>query len=74
LDIRIGIQNSAREISFESNQTAAEVEAHVSKAFEDGAKIVKLQDNKGRVFLVPVSSIGYVECGAEESRRVGFIA
>lgn len=74
MDIRIGIQNSARELSFESNQSAAEIEALVSRAIDEGAKILKLKDNKGRLFLVPVSSIGYVECGAEESRRVGFIA
>lgn len=74
MDIRIGIQNSARELSFESTQSAAEIEALVSQAIDEGAKILKLKDNKGRLFLVPVSSIGYVECGAEESRRVGFIA
>lgn len=74
MDIRIGIQNSPRELSFESNQSAAEVEAIVSQAIEAGTKILKLKDNKGRLFLVPVASIGYVECGAEEARRVGFIA
>ena len=74
MDIRIGIQNSPRELSFESNQSAAEIESLVSQAFDNGAKILKLKDNKGRLFLVPVASIGYVECGAEESRRVGFIA
>lgn len=74
MDIRIGIQNSPRELSFESNQSAAEIESLVSQAIENGTKILKLKDNKGRLFLVPVASIGYVECGAEESRRVGFIA
>ncbi|MEN9731384.1 MAG: hypothetical protein RL488_694 [Actinomycetota bacterium] len=74
MDIRIGIQNSPRELSFESNQSAAEIESLVSQAIDNGAKILKLKDNKGRLFLVPVASIGYVECGAEESRRVGFIA
>jgi hypothetical protein len=74
VDIRIGIQNSPRELSFESNQSAAEIEALVSQAIDAGAKLLKLKDNKGRLFLVPVASIGYVECGAEESRRVGFIA
>ncbi len=74
MDIRIGIQNSARELSFESSQSAAEIETLVSQAIDAGAKILKLKDSKGRLFLIPVSSIGYVECGAEESRRVGFIA
>jgi hypothetical protein len=74
VDIRIGIQNSPRELSFESDQSASEVESLVANAIETGAKLLKLKDNKGRLFLVPVASIGYVECGAEESRRVGFIA
>ena len=74
MDIRIGIQNSPRELSFESDQSAAEVGSLVANAIETGAKLLKLKDNKGRLFLVPVASIGYVECGAEESRRVGFIA
>ena len=74
MDIRIGIQNSPRELSFESDQSAAEVESLVASAIETGSKLLKLRDNKGCLFLVPVTSIGYVECGAEESRRVGFIA
>jgi hypothetical protein len=74
VDIRIGIQNSPRELTFESNQSAAEIDALVSQAIDGGAKLLKLKDNKGRLFLVPVASIGYVECGAEETRRVGFIA
>ena len=74
MDIRIGIQNSPRELTFESNQSAAEIDALVSQAIDGGAKLLKLKDNKGRLFLVPVASIGYVECGAEETRRVGFIA
>jgi hypothetical protein len=74
VDIRIGIQNSPRELTFESNQSAAEIDALVSQAIDGGAKLLKLKDNKGRLFLVPVASIGYVECGAEEARRVGFIA
>ena len=74
MDIRIGIQNSPRELTFESNQSASEIDALVSQAIDGGAKLLKLKDNKGRLFLVPVASIGYVECGAEEARRVGFIA
>lgn len=74
MDIRIGIQNNPRELTFESNLSAAEIETLITQAIEQGTKLLKLNDSKGRVFLVPVASIGYVECGAEESRRVGFIA
>jgi hypothetical protein len=41
---------------------------------EGGAKVLKLTDNKGRRFIVPADALGYVEIGAEEARRVGFIA
>jgi hypothetical protein len=74
MDIKIGIRDSNREISFESAQSASEVEAAVAAVLEGGAKVLKLADNKGRRFIVPTDALGYVEIGAEEARRVGFIA
>jgi hypothetical protein len=74
MDIRIGIKHSSREISFESNQSAAEVEASVAAALDSGAKVLKLNDAKGKLFLIPSDSLSYVEIGADEQRRVGFIA
>ena len=74
MDIRIGIRDSSREIAFESAQSAIEVEATVAAVLEGGAKVLKLTDNKGRRFIVPTDALGYVEIGAEEARRVGFIA
>ena len=35
---------------------------------------IVLQDDKGRRFIVPVSALAYVEVGAEEARRIGFVA
>ncbi|MBX3098339.1 MAG: DUF3107 domain-containing protein [Salinibacterium sp.] len=74
MDIRIGITNSPREISFESSQKSAEVEKTVSDALTADAKFVKLVDAKGNVYLVPTASFAYLEIGSEESRRVGFVA
>ena len=74
MDIRIGIANSPREISFESSQSAAEIEQAVAAALDGGAAYVKLVDEKGRVFLVPTATFAYLEIGSEESRRVGFVA
>ena len=74
MDVKIGIRNSAREISFDSNQTAHQGEAAVAAALEAGAKVLKLSDSKGRLFVVPTDALAYVEIGAEEQRRVGFIA
>jgi hypothetical protein len=74
LEIKIGLRNLARELSFESEQSAQEVEQTVANAIESGSKLIKLVDNKGKLFLVPVDALGYIEVGAEEVRRVGFIA
>ena len=74
VDIRIGIANSPRELSFESSQTPAEIEKIVAAALDGDAKFIKLTDDKGKVYLVPTSSFSYLEVGAENSRRVGFVA
>lgn len=74
MDIRIGIANNPRELAFESSQTAAEVEKVLSAALEADAKLVRLVDDKGTVYLVPTAAIAYLEVGSESSRRVGFVA
>jgi hypothetical protein len=74
VDIRIGITNSPREINFESSQTAQDVETIVATALESGAKFIKLTDSKGKLYIVPVTSFGYIEVGSESTRRVGFVA
>lgn len=74
MDIRIGITNSPREISFESSQTVSEVEQIVVDALESGASVIKLRDDKGKLYIVPAAALGYIEIGSEVSRRVGFVA
>ena len=74
MDIRIGIANSPREISFESSQTSADVEKVVADALDSDAQFVKLKDSKGNVYVAPTLSLAYLEIGSEESRRVGFVA
>lgn len=73
MDIRIGISNSPRELSFESSQSPAEIEKIVAEAISGSGSHVSLSDNKGKVYLVPVSALAYVEIGSEESRRIGFV-
>lgn len=74
MDIRIGIANSPREISFETSQSAADVEKVVAAALDSDAKFIKLSDDKGKVYIVPVASFSYIEVGSESARRVGFVA
>ena len=72
MDIRIGIANSPREISFESSQTSADIEKIVADALGSDAKFVTFRDDKGKLYIVPTESLSYVEVGSEESRRIGF--
>ncbi|MEQ1736873.1 MAG: DUF3107 domain-containing protein [Rhodoglobus sp.] len=74
MDIRIGIANSPREINFESAQTSAEIEKLVLTALNSDAKFVSINDDKGKLYIVPVASLAYLEVGSEESRRIGFVA
>lgn len=73
MDIRIGIANSPRELSFESSQPPADIEKAVATALTDGGTHLTLKDDKGRLYIVPVAALSYVEIGMEESRRVGFV-
>lgn len=71
MEITIGVQNLARELVIESDQTADEVSAAVAAALS-GAPALELLDSRGRRLIVPTASIGYVEIGSEAQRRVGF--
>lgn len=74
MEIRIGIVNSPRELSFETAQSGAEVEKTVAAALDSGAAFLRLLDDAGKVYLVPVPSLAYIEVGSEKVRRVGFVA
>jgi hypothetical protein len=74
VEIRIGILNAPRELSFESNESPADIAATVATAIDGDAAYLRLTDDKGSLYVVPVAGIGYVQIGNEESRRVGFVA
>lgn len=74
MDVRIGIKHSNRELSFDSAESAFDLEKKVAAAIESETKLISLSDSKGNLFLVPTKALAYIEIGAEEQRRVGFIA
>jgi hypothetical protein len=71
VEVKIGIQNIGREIVLESNQDADALAQVVGEAIAKGTEL-RLTDDKGRQIIVPANVLGYVEIGAEETRRVGF--
>jgi hypothetical protein len=71
VEVKIGVQNVAREITVESNQSAEDVLALVEQSVTSGSPL-RLTDEKGRTVVVPGAALGYVELGSESERRVGF--
>ncbi len=74
MEIRIGIANTGRELSFEMNEGAAEVKKSLAAALDSAATHVTFADSKGNSYVIPTASLAYVEIGTEESRRIGFVA
>ena len=72
MEVKIGVQNSAREVVLESTQTPDEVEALVLAALKDRDGLLSLTDDKGRRVLVASALISYVDIAQSDSRRVGF--
>jgi len=71
VEVKIGVQDSPREISLDSDDTPEQVTAAVKAAIDAGG-LLSLTDDRGRTILVNAAKISYVEIGASSSRRVGF--
>jgi hypothetical protein len=73
MEIRIGMINTSREIGLETTSSVAEVEALVADALTGKTPLLKLSDDKGKVYLVSSANIAFVEVGSDQSRRIGFV-
>jgi polysaccharide deacetylase 2 family uncharacterized protein YibQ len=71
VEIKIGIQNVAREVTVDTETSAADIEKRLAQAIADGG-VLAIADPKGRKVLVPATSIAYVDLGQEKARPVGF--
>ena len=71
MEVKIGVQNVAREVTLESDQSPEEVEALVTEALATGGTL-SLVDGTGRRVLVPVATLGYVDIGTAKKGSVGF--
>ena len=74
MEIRIGITNTGRELSFDTSESAETVKQSVATALESGSTHLTFTDVKGNQYVVPTVGLAYIEIGSEESRRVGFVA
>ncbi|MBA8795652.1 hypothetical protein FHX74_003288 [Friedmanniella endophytica] len=71
MEIKVGIQNVNREVVLEVKEAPADIEQAVLSAIKDET-LLSLTDEHGRRVLIPAKSIGYVDIGEENGRRVGF--
>ncbi|MBO3129680.1 DUF3107 domain-containing protein [Dermatophilus congolensis] len=71
MEVKIGVLHTTRELSVESTLSHEEVQALVDKAVSQGAPL-RLEDEKGRVVVVPAATLGYVEIGSPRKGGVGF--
>lgn len=71
MDVEIGIRHVARPVTFDTDASADEVSTKIKEAASKDMP-VELEDSKGRKFLIPTQSIGYVIIGSETSHPVGF--
>jgi hypothetical protein len=72
VEVKIGVQNVARELSIETDQSAEAVAAAVRSALSEDAGVLALTDSRGREVLVPTAALAYVQVGDSEKGRVGF--
>jgi hypothetical protein len=73
VEIRIGISQSGREIVFDSDMSTEEIEKTISEQVANGeGGLLRLEDSKGHVYIVPTRTLAYVELTKENPRKVGF--
>lgn len=73
MEVKIGVQNAPRELVLESTESAEDVRATVEKALQGATSgQLSLTDEHGRVVIVPIEKLAYVEIGEPTVRKVGF--
>lgn len=71
MEVKIGIQQAARELILDVDATTEEVQAKVAEAISNDS-LLNLTDTRGRSVLVPVARLAYVEIGSATIGQVGF--
>jgi hypothetical protein len=71
VEIKIGVQDTAREVSLDSDDASEKVIAAVDEALSTGG-VLTLVDDRGRTVMVPAAKLAYVEIGPSTKGRVGF--
>jgi hypothetical protein len=71
VEVKIGVQYAARELSVTTDAKPDDVLAALSKAIKDESVFV-LTDDKGRTVAVPAARVAYLDFTSDSERKVGF--
>lgn len=71
MEVKIGVQNAARELSVETDAEPDTVLASLTAALKDDS-LFTLTDDKGRTVAVPADKVAYLNFTAEAGNKVGF--
>lgn len=71
MEVKIGVQNAARELSVETDAEPDQVLAELTDAVTNET-LFTLTDEKGRTVAVPADKVAYLYFTADSGRKVGF--
>ncbi len=71
MEVKIGVQNAARELSVETTEDPDAVLAALKSSLSDES-VFSLTDDKGRTVAVPADKVAYLYFTADAGRKVGF--
>jgi hypothetical protein len=71
MEVKIGVQNAARELSVDTDESPDDVLKSLETAISDEA-VFSLTDAKGRTVAVPADKVAYLYFTADSTHKVGF--
>jgi hypothetical protein len=71
VEVKIGVQNAARELVVDTDETSDAIEKLVTESIASSGVLV-LTDTKGQRTVVPADKLAYVHIGRSVASQVGF--
>lgn len=71
MEVKIGVQNAARELSVDTDAEPDSVLASLDAALKDDS-LFTITDSKGHTVAVPADKVAYLYFNADSGRKVGF--
>ncbi len=71
MEVKIGVQNAARELTVETDAEPDAVLAELDTALKDDS-LFTLTDSKGHTVAVPADKVAYLYFTVDPGRKVGF--